>query len=108
MLVKRGEPMGANSLNERSITPSMDGSGNGGEGVRPTANYDEEEGPDERARVVEAIRRVRYGTAGTNAYRGVFPGQEGKTVHRRIDIDIAPPVGGLALEAFIIGEQSPN
>lgn len=89
------------------LTIDLDPGGGGGldRPLRPTENYDDEE-PSKRVRVVEAIRRVRYGTAGQDAYRGVFPGEEQKSVHKRTDN--ARVTGEIALEAFITGEQSAN
>lgn len=50
--------MGVETIDKKPTS----GGGGGFDSLRPTANFDEE-GPDKRTRVVEAIRRIRYGTA---------------------------------------------
>jgi hypothetical protein len=64
--------MSAEILDKGTLTPSMDGSGSGGEYLPPTANDDGNyEGPDRVRRVEYAIRSAHW--QGLRVLRGLIP-----------------------------------
>jgi hypothetical protein len=71
VLKKGGELMGAETLNK---TPEMGGAGGGNEGIRPTANYDDE--PERDPDPTGILRRAhteRYGPSSADYFIGVSP-----------------------------------
>jgi hypothetical protein len=74
--------MGAETINK---TPAMGGAGGGNEGIRPTANYNDEpeRNPDDPTGILRRAHTERYGPSGANRFTGVSPDAIAQAIRTR-------------------------